>query len=170
MRIRGLQLMLLVGLLLSCTQCTIQYSMGGANIQPDVTTLTIQDFPNRAPSGPANMGQFFTNELKDRFQSQTNLTFVNERGDLTFSGGITSFETRPVSVGGEQTANETRLTIRVHVKFTNRKYPENSYETDFSQYSDFPANRSLSDVETEKMEEITEKLIDDIFRKAVVNW
>ena len=169
MRIKLVQMIWLAGLVI-LAQCTVQYSMGGANIQPDVKTITIQDFPNRAPSGPANMGQFFTNEMKDRFQSQTNLTFVNDRGDLTFTGGITDFETRPVSVGGEQTANKTRLTIRVHVKFTNRKHPDNSFESDFSQYEDFDATQSLSEVETELVESISEKLIDDIFRKAVVNW
>ena len=170
MRMKSVQFLVLTGLLFVITQCTVQYSMGGANIQPDVKTITVQDFPNRAPSGPANMGQFFTNELKDKFLSQTNLTFVNDRGDLTFSGGITEFETRPVSVGGDQTANQTRLTIRVHVKFTNRKYPENSFETDFSQYEDFNATQSLSEVETQLVQNISEKLIDDIFRRAVVNW
>jgi hypothetical protein len=144
--------------------------MGGANIQPDVQTITVQDFPNRSPGGPSDMGQFFTNELKDKFQSQTGLTFVNDRGDLTFSGGITDYETSPSSVGGEQTANMTRLTIRVHVKFTNRKHPENSYETDFSQYEEFDSAKSLSEVENQLVESISEKLIDDIFRKAVVNW
>lgn len=160
----------LVPCLLLLSQCTVQYSMGGANIQPDVETISIADFTDRAPGGPADMGQYFTNELKDKFQSQTNLTFVDERGDLSFSGGITDFRTRPVSVGGDQTANQTRLTIEVHVKFDNRKHPDNSFETDFSQYEDFDANRSLSEVENELLESISEKLIDDIFRRAVVNW
>jgi len=169
MKMKLKSLFLLSGMLLM-TQCTVQYSMGGANIKPDVQTISIDDFPNRAPSGPADLGQYFTNEMKDKFQSQTNLTFVEQRGHLSFSGGITGFQTRPVSVGGDQTANQTRLTITVHVKFDNRKHPENSFETDFSQYEDFDANRSLSEMEGELVESISEKLIDDIFRRAVVNW
>lgn len=162
-------LFLLPGLLL-LAQCTVQYSMGGANIKPDVKTISIADFPNRAPGGPADLGQYFTNEMKDKFQSQTNLTFVEDRGDLSFSGGITDYQTRPVSVGGDQTANQTRLTVTVQVKFDNRKHPENSFETGFSQYEDFDANTSLSEMENELVETISEKLIDDIFRRAVVNW
>ena len=152
------------------TRCTVQYSMGGANIEPDVETITIQDFDSRAPSGPANLGQYFTNELKDKFQSQTRLTLVNERGDLNFSGEITDYSTRPVSVGGEQTAQMTRLTITVHVQYTNEKYPDNSYESNFSQYEDFDSSQNLSSVEDQLVESISEKLIDDIFQKAVVNW
>ncbi|MCF8335473.1 MAG: hypothetical protein K9H65_02615 [Bacteroidales bacterium] len=162
-------ILLLVALVL-LTRCTVQYSMGGANIKPDVNTISIQDFSNRAPNGTANLGQYFTNELKDKFQSQTRLTLVNERGDLNFSGEISEYETRAVSVGGEQTAQMTRLTITVHVEYTNEKHPENSYESSFSQYEDFEASKNLSSVEDRLIESISEKLIDDIFQKAVVNW
>ena len=161
---------LLFMLLVLLSRCTVQYSMGGANIQPDVHTISIKDFPNRAPNGPASLGQNFTNALKDKFQAQTRLTLVNERGDLNFSGGITDYSTRPVSVGGDQTARMTRLTINVHVKYTNDKHPENSFESDFSHYEDFDSSQSLSQVENQLIEEINKKLIDDIFQKAVVNW
>ena len=162
---------LIMGMFVMCTSsCTVQYSMGGANINPDVHTISVDDFPSRAPSGPADLGQFFTNELKDKFQSQTRLTVVNERGDLNFRGQISDYDTRPVSVGGEQTAQMTRLTLRVHVVFTNEKHPENSYESDFSHYEDFDSAKSLSQIEDQLIESISEKLIDDIFKKAVVNW
>ncbi len=162
-------ILLLFGCVL-LARCTVQYSMGGANIEPDVETISIEDFASRAPNGPANLGQYFTNELKDKFQSQTPLTMMNERGDLSFSGEITDYETRPVSVGGEQTAQMTRLTITVNVRFTNSKHPDNSYESNFSQYEDFDSSQSLSSVEDRLVESISEKLIDDIFQKAVVNW
>ena len=162
-------IMLLFGCVL-LARCTVQYSMGGANIEPDVESISVEDFANRAPNGPADLGQYFTNELKDKFQSQTRLTMVTERGDLNFSGEITDYETRPVSVGGEQTAQMTRLTITVSVRFTNSKHPDNSYESNFSQYEDFESSQSLSSVEDRLVEDISEKLIDDIFQKAVVNW
>ena len=150
--------------------CTVNYSMGGASIEPDVKTITIEKIPNRAPSGPSGMGQLFTNELKDKFQSQTSLKFVDSRGDLELSGEIMEYSTKPQAVGGDERATKTRLTITVHIKFTNNKYPDKSYETDFSHYADFEATRNLSDVEDQLIEDINEKLIDDIFNKAVVNW
>lgn len=150
--------------------CTVNYSMGGANIEPDVKTLTIDRIPNRAPSGPPGMSQLFTNKLKDRFQSQTSLKFVESRGDLQFSGEITDYSTEPKSVTGDERASMTRLIITVHIKFTNQKHPDNSFETNFSQYEDFESSKNLSAVEDQLVEDISEKLIDDIFNKAVVNW
>ncbi len=151
--------------------CTVNYSMGGASIEPDVKTISIDNIPNRAPSGPSGMGQMFTNEIKDKFQSQTSLKFVDSRGDLEFSGEITGYSTKPQAVGGQdERATKTRLTITTQIKFTNNKYPDKSYETEFSQYEDFDASQNLSDVEDQLVEDITEKLVQDIFNKAVVNW
>lgn len=150
--------------------CTVNYSMGGASIEPDVKTISIESIPNRAPSGPSGIGQMFTNELKDKFQSQTSLKFVDSRGDLEFSGAITSYSTKPQAVGGDEKATKTRLTITANIKFTNNKYPDKSYETEFSQYEDFDASQNLSDVEDQLVADITEKLVQDIFNKAVVNW
>lgn len=170
MKMKKLYYIFLLFAFLLLTRCTVQYSMGGANIQSDVNTINIRDFSNQATSGPANLGQLFTNELKNEFQSQTRLTQVDDRGDLNFSGQITDYETRPVSVGGEETAQMTRLTITVNVQFTNEKHSDNSYESNFSQYEDFDSSQNLSSVENELVESITEKLVDDIFQKAVVNW
>ncbi len=150
--------------------CTVNYSMGGANIEPDVKTLTIERIPNRAPSGPPGLSQLFTNKLKDRFQSQTSLKYTESRGDLQFSGEITEYSTQPKSVTGDERASMTRLTITVHIKFTNQKHPDNSFETNFSQYEDFESSKNLSAVEDQLVEDISEKLIDDIFNQAVVNW
>jgi hypothetical protein len=144
--------------------------MGGATIASDVKTIAIEDFSNRAPSGPANLGQFFTNEMKDKFQSQTSLTFVDNNGDLSFSGEITDFYTKPTAVSGNETASMTRLTITVHVVFVNEKHPDNNFDTNFTHYEDFDASKTLSEVEDQLVEDITEKLIDDIFNKSVVNW
>ncbi|MFO8233793.1 MAG: LptE family protein [Bacteroidales bacterium] len=157
----------LLGLLNSCT---VQYSMGGATIESDVQSLTIEDFSNRSPSGPSNLGQYFTNELKDKFQSQTDLSFVDNDGDLMFRGEITDYFTKPASVTGDETASETRLTITVNVNFVNQKHPDNNFETSFSHYEEFDADQNLSDVEDQLVEDILEKVVDDIFDKSVVNW
>jgi hypothetical protein len=151
-------------------QCTVQYSMGGATIASDVKTISFEDFSNRAPSGPSDLGQFFTNELKDKFQSQTNLKFVDDDGDLIFSGEITDYSTQPTAVTGNERASMTRLSITVHVNFVNQKHPDNSFETNFTHYEDFESSKSLTQVEDQLVEEISTKLIDDIFNKSVVNW
>ncbi|MFP4046637.1 MAG: LptE family protein [Bacteroidota bacterium] len=166
-----LNLNLIIGLVF-CTfsGCTVQYSMGGATIESDVKTITVDDFSNNSPGGPANLGQYFTNELKDKFQSQTSLSFVEDDGDLIFQGEITDFNTSSTSVTGDETASQTRLTVTVSVNFVNQKHPDNNFNSDFTHYEDFDANQNLSDVEDELVEDILAKIVDDIFDKSVVNW
>src|SRR6056297_656785 len=164
----GIKYLILITILISITRCTIQYSMGGANIEPDVETITINDFPNRAPRGPADFENYFTNELKDKFQSQTSLTLVGRNGDLDLTGEITDYNTKPVAVGGDETASETRLTVTVHVVFINAKHPDDNFDTSFSQYEDFDASQNLASLEDELIKNITEKIVQDIFNKAVV--
>lgn len=144
--------------------------MGGATIESDVHTITIEDFSNRSPGGPSNLGQYLTNELKDKFQGQTSLSFVEDDGDLIFRGEITDYFTKPTSVTGDETASQTRLTITVNVNFVNQKYPDNNFNSNFTQYEDFDANQNLSDVEDQLVEDILAKIVDDIFTKSVVNW
>ena len=54
--------------------------------------------------------------------------------------------------------------------FTNEKDPDKNFESSFSHYEDFDADRSLDEVEEELVPEILEKIIEDIFNRAVVNW
>jgi len=150
--------------------CTINYTLSGASIAPEVETVSIQHFVNRAPLGMANLEQYLTNELKDKFKSQTNLTLVNDVGDLHFEGEITNYFTKPMAITGDETAAQNRLTITTRVKFTNEVEPEYSFDSDFSQYADYDSDLDLSSVEQELVEEIVDKLIQDIFNKAVVNW
>ncbi|HAF29581.1 MAG TPA: hypothetical protein DCG75_11080 [Bacteroidales bacterium] len=150
--------------------CTIKYSLTGASIAPDVKTISVQYFVNRAPLGLANLEQYFTDELKDKFKSQTSLMVVNDAGHLNFEGEITNYEVKPMAITGDETASQNRLSITVHVKFTNEIEPEYNFDTNFTQFADYDSDLDLSAVEQEKVEEIVEKLIEDIFNKSVVNW
>ena len=166
---RKLSLILVIYLFIQ-QACTVNYSLTGASIAPDVKTVSVQHFVNRAPLGIANLEQYFTDELKDKFKSQTSLTLVNNVGDLDFEGEITKYFTKPMAITGDETAAQNRLTITVHVKFTNEVEPQYNFDTDFTQYADYDSDLDLSSVEQDLVEEIVEKLIEDIFNKSVVNW
>jgi len=150
--------------------CTVSYKLSGASIAPDVKTVSIEHFVNRAPLGVANLEQYFTDELKDKFKSKTSLTMVNAEGHLNFAGEITKYFTRPMAITGDETAAQNRLTITVKVHFTNEIEPEYNFDSDFTQYKDYDSDQDLSSVEQTLMEDIVEKLIEDIFNKSVVNW
>ena len=156
-------------ILLSFSSCGI-YSFTGASISPEVKTISIKYFPNQAPLVQATLSQVFTDALKDKFISQTNLTLVPDDGDLNIEGEITDYSTKPIAITGDQTAALNRLTITIKVKFTNKFDETQNFETTFSRYEDYESTKNLSDVEDVLIEQINSYLIEDIFNKAVVNW
>jgi len=146
------------------------YSFTGASISPDVKTIAVNEFPNFADIIVPSLSQTFTEALRDRFVSQTNLSITDKQGDLGMEGSITGYTVTPIAPTGNQTAALNRLTITVNVQFTNNKDEEQNWETRFSRYTEYDSNLNLSDIEESLIEDITEQLVNDIFNKAVVNW
>lgn len=156
-------------LLLVLASCKIGYSFSGGNVSPDIETISVAYFPNRALLVNPNLSQYLTEELKDKFVSQTSLELVKEDGDWQFSGAITQYRTSPAAIQGDM-ASQTRLTISIKVKFVNTKNSEEDFERNFSSYTDFPSDKSLDEVEDEAVAEIVEKIIDDVFNATAGNW
>jgi hypothetical protein len=152
------------------TSCHVNYSMSGASIAPDIKTVAVKYFTKTASLGPASMSQTFTEKLKDKFLSQTNLAVVEKNADLTFEGTISGYSVSPIAIQTNEVAAQNRLTISVNVKFTNIKDEKQNFETSFTRYSDYTSNQNLTDVEERLITEIYDQLIDDIFNKAVINW
>ncbi len=150
--------------------CKGGYSFTGAEINPNIKTITIKFFPNRASLVQPNLSNVFTETLKDKFVSQTNLELVNFGGDLTLEGEIVNYTVSAQSYQGNETAALNRLTITVKVKYTNDIEPDKSFENSFSRYADFDSQQSLSSVESSLIEEISKELSIDIFNKALANW
>lgn len=156
-------------MLLTHSGCGI-YSFTGASVSPDIKTVSIQYFQNNAPLIQPRLSQIFTEALRERFVSQTNLSLITKNGDLNFEGSITGYGVQPVAIQGNDQAALNRLTITVSVKFTNTKSEKQSYETSFSRFADYSSATELTSVEEELMKNITDQLVGDIFNKAMVNW
>lgn len=152
------------------TACKINYSFTGASIPPDVKTISIKDFANRAPLAQPTLSQTFSESLKDYFQSQTNLTLVSKFGDLQLEGEIIKYDSRFTAISGNETAAMNRLTITVQARFVNTKDETKNFEQSFSRYADYESSKLLSDVEDDLVTEIIDQLKQDIFNKAVSNW
>jgi hypothetical protein len=157
-------------LLLSLNSCKVNYSFTGASISPKIKTISVQYFPNYAPLVNATLSQTFTQALKDKFTSQTNLNFVDKSGDIQFEGQITDYSNQPTAIQGNQTAAQNRLTITVKVKYTNTFEDKLSFETSFTKFLDYPSNKSFPSVESDLVSQIVTQMVQDIFNKAVVNW
>jgi hypothetical protein len=146
------------------------YSFTGASIPPQLETISVQFFENRAPIVNPSLSQELTDALKDRFQARTPLRLTNDLGDADFEGTITDYRTQPVSVQADERANLERLTISVRVTYTNTADPELNFETSFSRHEDYDARQGLQAVEADLVRKIIDQLTEDIFNRAFVNW
>ena len=156
--------------MLATVSCTMSYSLSSATITPDMKTFCVYDFPNRAGNVNPTLSDNFVYELKMKFNRQTNLKSVDKDGDLEFEGSIVGYEVKPMSIQSQDVAAQSRLTVKMKVKFTNHKNHDNDFESDFSAYADFETSQNLSDVEDDLLDVIMDELIEDIFNKSVANW
>jgi hypothetical protein len=147
------------------------YTFSGASLSPDLKTVYISYFQNRASIVQPTLSQAFTEKLKDKLVSQTKLTLSNDQSaDLTFEGYISDYSTQPITIQGNETAAQNRLSITVFVKFVNTKDNKLSYESSFTRHFDYDSKLNLSSIESEAVTEITRQLVDDIFNRAASNW
>lgn len=165
-------LYLLAGILvLVAVSCSMKYSFTGASIPPEVKTIEIRQFPNNAPLVNPTLSQVFTDALRQKFQSQTNLVIVNEGGDLVIEGEISDYNTRPAAIQSNDVAALNRLTIGVKVTFINNFDESQSFSNQsFSRYEDYDSSQDLNTVADQLVPVIVDYLVEDIFNKTVVNW
>lgn len=161
---------MLPAIFLVISGCKVSYSFSGASISPQVKTLSVQNFLNRAALVQPGLDQAFTDALIDKCKAQTSLEIVSNLGDVSFEGEITDYRTAPLTVAADAFAAMNRFTITVRVKFTNTVDSNLSFDQTFSRYEDYDSNLDLSAVEQDLSEKIIELIIEDIFNKAFVNW
>ena len=150
-------------------QCGI-YSLSGADLHPDIKSFTVIPFSNQASIVVPSLADDLTEQLKDKFRNEMNLTHTNSDGDIIFEGTITNYKTGPSSVSSGEIATTTRLIISVKVVYENKMNTDQNFSVNFSNYIDYDSNEDLSAIEDELITEISEMLIQDIFNRAVNNW
>ncbi|WP_276496017.1 LPS assembly lipoprotein LptE [Pontibacter litorisediminis] len=168
-RLFGCMLLLL---LLVSGGCGI-YSFTGTNLSPDIRTISIQNIENSTGEGPSNLTQVVTDNMKDYYRRNTNLTIVQGEGDLQIAGQIVSFTYSPAAIqreGQQDIAALNRLTLGVQIRYANVKQPEKDFERTFTISQDFPQNVDVTQLSTAQIEQLTEQLVVDVFNKTVADW
>ena len=159
--------LLLSALVLSA--CGI-YSFSGTSIQNDVNTINIDYFEYKAQKVNPSLSNDLTEALRTRFRRMTRLEQVEQDGDLEITGEITGYNVAPAAVTANEVAARNRLTVTVKVSFTNRKYPEDDLEQNFSAYEEYDSMQSLDAVQDALCNDIVKKLVEDIFNATVAQW
>ena len=151
------------------------YSFTGSSIPAGVETFQVDYFENTAGGRPGStiepgLDRDFTIALQDLIVNQTSLNLVNQGGDIIYSGEIVDFSVTPMAATAEIKAAQNRLTMAVMVNYENILNEEDNIEKRFSFYYDFPGNLQVYDIKDAALEEIFERIIQDIFNETLAKW
>jgi hypothetical protein len=154
--------------------CILVFSLNGASTV-GLKTIDVGYFENDAPLVVATLSQDFTEALKSRIRSTTNLSIVRteEGADAVMTGTITGYSVAPVSISATSNntapiAGASALTITVQVKYTNNVNKKDSYEQSFSESQNFTGD--VASQQNTLLPALIKALTEDIFNKAFANW
>jgi hypothetical protein len=137
----------------------------------DANTYQVNYFQNNAPLVEPGIERTFTLELQEIIQGQTNLNLVSQGGDLLYEGEIVDYRITPMTATADQRAAQNRLTITIMVRFTNNKREEDNFEKRFSFFHDYPANEQMAGSRlTTALDEIFERITQDVFNESLAKW
>ena len=174
MKIKTAYWLLILSTTFLTTQCGV-YSFQGTTT--NAKNISIEEFYNNTELGPANLGQTFTNKLKDYFIQNSSLSVVQSNGELQLEGIITDYKLTPIAPVSSSdpnkinSASSTRLTIVVRANYVNTLDETMSFkDKTFSFYKDFSNEQNLSDIEEQLIRQIFDQISLDIFNASVANW
>ncbi|RXM42912.1 LptE family protein [Flavobacterium sp. YO64] len=142
----------------------------------DAKTFQVNFFQNNADLIEPGIDRQFTLALQDLIQNQTNLNLVSTGGELTYEGEIVDYRITPmtataVTSTGDVGAAQNRLTIRINVRFTNKKKETDDFERTFEFYFDFPGNElPTGSVLNTAIQTIFERITQDVFNESLAKW
>ncbi|WP_159800210.1 LPS assembly lipoprotein LptE [Flavobacterium sp. MK4S-17] len=167
MKIFKLALVATVAFMLN--SCSIYNFTGTGKI--DAETFQVNFFQNNADIVEPGIERTFTIRLQELIQNQTNLSLTNTNGDLVYEGEIVEYRVTPMTATADQRAAQNRFTIAVNVRFTNKNKEADNFEKRFSFYHDFEGNGlPTGQILSTALEEIFERITQDIFNESLAKW
>jgi hypothetical protein len=157
-------------LLAICFNSCSVYNFTGAK-PIDAKTFQVNFFQNNTELIEPGIERKFTIKLQEIIQNQTNLSLTNSNGDLLYEGEIVEYRITPMQATAAQTAAESRLTISVNVRFSNKNKEADNFEKRFSFYRDYSGNSlPTGSVLNDYIDEIYERITQDIFNESLAKW
>ena len=170
MTYKMLRTVFLFGVFATCVGCGA-YSFTGISIDSNTKTFQVNYFQNTAALIEPGIDRDFTLALQDLILNQTNLDLVQSNGDIVYEGEIVEYRVSPTTATSSNTAAQNRLTISVNVIFTNRDDEDADFEKRFSFFYDYPGSAQLvGSQKTTAIEEIFERITQDIVNASLANW
>lgn len=157
------------GLVLCLSGC---YSFKGFSIDPTLETFKVETFDVAltASIAPPTAGIDFAQQLQDKIRNETRLRYKSEEPDIQFSGRISGYDVRAVAPRPGEVSAANQLAVRVDVTYSDLKNDQNNWTQSWEQYEEFGADQDLLSVQTQLVEKINKRLLDDVFNRAFNNW
>jgi hypothetical protein len=158
-------------ILIQLSSCSISYKFNGASIDYSKTrSISIADFTNTAELVYAPLAQEFSESLRDTYTKQTRLQILKRGGDLHLEGEITGYQLTPLAISADTYASQTKLTVTINVRFSNKKSPDEDFEKSYSAFRTFDSNTLLTTIQDELLKLIIEDITDNIYNDTVAKW
>jgi hypothetical protein len=166
---KNLKYILILVIATTFSGCSVYNFTGTGPI--DAKTFQVNFFQNNADLIEPGIDRQFTLALQDLIMNQTNLNLVSNSGDLTYEGEIVDYRITPMTATADQQAAQNRLTIRINVRFSNRKKETDDFEKTFEFYYDFPGTSlPTGSVLNAAITTIFERITQDIFNESLAKW
>ena len=153
----------------SINSCSVYNFTGTGKI--DAKTFQVNYFQNNAAIIEPGIERTFTLELQEIIQNQTNLNLTNSGADLMYEGEIVDYRITPMTATADQRAAQSRLTISINVRFTNKNKETDDFEKKFSFFFDYSgADQLIGSKLTEALDAIFERITQDVFNESLAKW
>ncbi len=146
------------------------YTLRGFSIDPNVNTYYVKTFENTALNAPPTIGQTFTEQFKNKVRVQTRLKYNDVSPDLEFIGSITDYTITPEAPQPNATASFNKLEIAVLVECINNKDNSKNWKQRFTRFLTYSTDKDLLTIQETLVNDISNLLLEDIFRKAFEDW
>jgi len=154
-------------IILVCSGC---YSFKDVSIQPEVKTVKIIYFDNKARLVNPQLSQRLTDKIRQKIINQTRLSQTNsDEAHYVISGYIADYYVTTSGISGQRAATN-RLNVGVKLIFKNSLDSKKNFEADLSRNFDFDATVPLQQAEGQLTELIVQNFTDEIFNRIFSNW
>lgn len=160
---------LVLALSLALCSCSVKYNFTGTG-KIDAKTFQVNYFQNMADIVEPGIERTFTQKLQNTILNQTNLNLVTTNGDLLYEGEVVEYRITPMASTSEQSAAQNRMTITVNVRYSNKNKEDDNFEKRFSFFYDFDASLLPATVLNKALDEIYERITQDIFNESLAKW
>ncbi|HWY38694.1 MAG TPA: LPS assembly lipoprotein LptE, partial [Bacteroidia bacterium] len=157
----------LTSVLLPLSGCKVKYGLKGQTIPPEAKTISVATFKIGSESAgimPPTETQLLSQRLRDAVSSQTNLALIKQNGDLRFEEcKVMAYVNGPQSIGSGDVNRLNRLSVTISVDYVNSFDASKSFiGKTFTRYFDYDGSKTLSQVESEALDQINRQLIEDM--------